>query len=356
VLGLPEEKQAALRSYDYRAIKMRPPFDPAPMPLYDLPGAGLSPLPPRSFARIAAMARFLKATTKPAGRILQVGDTDSGRLFKLHPVWRAADASDGEEDALDRRGLGAALDALLSGAGTGRDDWLDARILRRLAKEQAVGLPVTGPFPTPRGDLAVLLGEIGRLPADCRRVTEILVPGGVDPREGLSCEAFPEFGLYVLRGPRFFLALRCAGYARADAPTGHTHDDNLAIELQIDGRDVIVDPGSYLYTPSPENRERYRAAGAHFAPRPAGRTAAVPAGLFALRHVARATCLHCGPGGLAGRLDAPDWRAWRVLELLSGTIRVTDACAPGPLAPIPADPPAITTGYGKRTPDPAYSF
>ena len=356
VLGLPEERQAALRSYDCCAINVRPPFGPSPMPLYDMWGAGPSPLPLNSFARIAAMGRFLGATTKPTGRILQVGDTDSGRLFKLHPVWRASESFEPEEDNLDRRGLGAALEALLAGLGTGRDEWLDATVLRQFAKNRRIGLPTIATAPPPQGDLAALLEEIGHLPADCRRVTEIPIPAGIDSGEGLVCAAFPDFGLYLLRGPRVFLALRCAGHARGDAPTGHTHDDNLALELQLDGRDVITDPGSYLYTPVPEIRERYRAAEAHFAPRPAGRTAAVPAGLFALRHVARATCLHCGTGGLAGRLDAPDWKAWRVIELLPSAIRVTDACAPGPLAPISADPPRVTTGYGKLTKSPAYTF
>ena len=338
ILGLPEEKRAALLSYDCHAIDVRPPFDPAPLPQHDLPGAGPSPLPPESFARIAGMARFLSATTKPTGRILQVGDTNSGRLFKLHPTWHATEASDRDEDILDRRGLGAALEALFAGSGSGGDNWLDAVILRRLAKDRTVVVPVAAPAPTPHGDLAALLEEIGRLPSDCRRVIEIPIPGGIDPRDGLFCDAFPDFGLYLLRGPRLFLALRCAGHARGDAPTGHTHDDNLALELQIDGRDGIADPGSYLYTPFPAMRERYRAVEAHFVPRPVGRRAAVPAGLFALRHVARATCLHCGTGGLAGRLDAPDWRAWRVIELLPGAIRVTDACTPGPLAPAPAEP------------------
>ena len=356
VLGLPEEKWAALRDYDCRAISVRPAFGSAPMPLHDLPGVGRSPLSLEALARLSAAGRFHAATTKPTGWILQVGDTDSGRLFKLHPTWRAPGECAPEADDLDRRGLQAALDALFAKSGVAKDDWLDAVVIRHLAKSRTVDRPAIAPVALPRGDVASLLDEIGRLPADSRRVTEIPLRADGLLDGGVSCEAFPDFGLYILRGPRLFLSLRCAAHGRGDAPSGHTHDDNLALELQIDGRDIIVDPGSYLYTACPESRERYRAASAHFVPRPADHCATVPVGLFDLPHVARATCLHCAPDGIAGRLDGPGWRAWRVVELAAGAIRITDACAPGPLAPFSVAPPAITVGYGKRTQDPAYTF
>jgi Heparinase II/III N-terminus/Heparinase II/III-like protein len=348
VLGLTDEKMAALGGYDARAIRVRPPFAPAPLPLHDLPGAGRAPLSPLVFERLRRMADFLAAVTKPDGRLLQVGDTDSGRLFKLHPVWRGGTEPD--EDALDRRALSGALGALVGG---GDDAWLDARVVRILAKARAVPVPSTAAPTLPGDDLATLLDTLGRLPDDSRRVTEFLLPAGADR---LTAAGFADFGLFVLRGPRLFVSLRCAGHEQTDAPSGHTHDDNLAMDLQIDGRDVIVDPGSYLYTAFPEIRERYRGIGAHFAPRPAGRCAVVPEGLFALRHLARATCIHCGPAGLAGRIDAPDWHAWRVIKILPDRLRVTDACDPGPLVPVPTDPPPISDGYGKRTANPAYSL
>jgi hypothetical protein len=355
-LGLPDEKLAALRSYDHRAIRVRPPFSAAPMPLYDLPGAGPSPLSPQVFRRLRAMGKFLRAVTKPSGRIVQVGDTDSGRLLKLHPVWRQSGTSFPDEDHLDRRAVTAALDASFSDPSAESDEWLDGPVIRQLAKHHAVRLPPAEGAEMPLMDLVPLLADLQRLPSECRRVTEIPFPAGGDPEGAVACAAFPDFGLYVLRSSRLFLSLRSARHERADAPSGHTHDDNLAVELQIDGRDLIVDPGSYLYTPFPAIRERYRAAEAHFVPRPAGRAAVAATDLFELRHTARAACLHCGIDGLAGRLDGPDWQAWRVVEVLRGVVRITDACSPGPLAPITLQPPLVTTGYGKLTQSPAHTL
>jgi hypothetical protein len=356
ILGLPPQKLTALQFYDHRAIRVRPPFRPAPMRLHDLPGAGPSPLPLRCFQRIAGMADFMQSSTKLSGRILQVGDTDSGRLFKLHPVWRRVGASDPDEDLLDRRAVAAGLEALVAVRCCGDQRWLDAEVVRRLAGGKVAAPPAIDPPAPPEGDLSHILAELQAMPGDCRRTTEIPLPESAGSRRETTCTAFPEFGLYILRAPGFFLSLRCAGHSRTDAPSGHTHDDNLAVDLHADGRDLIADPGSCFSTPFPGIRERYRGAGAHFAPRPAGCSAVVPAGLFELRHVARAVCLHCGPDGLAGRLDGPGWQAWRVVELLPGAVRITDACAPGPIATIPADPPAVTAGYGKITQSPAYSF
>lgn len=355
VLGLRGEKLSALQSYDCHAVRVRPEFEPAPMRLHGLPGAGPSPLSLQTVERIGAMADFLEAVTKPTGCIMQVGDTDSGRLFKLHPAWDAASRWD--EDALDRRALSGAFDAFF-GAGSGDGDiWLDARVIRSLTKGRTVARQAReAPAPSVE-NLSAVLAQIGRLPDDGQRVTEFSLPAGFDAAEGLSCAAFPDFGLFVLRGPRLFVSLRCARHSRPEAPSGHTHDDNLTMELQIDGRDVIVDPGSYLYTAFPEIREQYRAAAAHFVPRPIDGSAIVPSGgLFELRQSARATCLHCGPTGIAGRLDAPDWQAWRVIELLPGRIRVWDASSPGPLARFSAEPLNISNGYGKLTTRPAYSF
>lgn len=355
-LGLPDEKMSALQSFDRRAIRVRPPFDPAPMPLHDLPGGRSSPLAPVAVERLGATGRFLQAVTKPSGRILQVGDTDSGRLFKLHAAWNRTKTGEWEEDDLDRRALLEAIGVVVADRSGSEGFWLDSRVVRSLVKGNSV-VPHPAQAPSlPSQDLPAVLGQISGSPADNRRTTELPLPSGLDPEDGLSIAVFPEFGLYILRGPRLFLSLRCAGHARTDAPSGHTHDDNLAIELQIDGRDVIMDPGSYVYTPFPAIRERYRGAGAHLVPRAVDRQAAVPEGLFGLRHLARATCLHVSRQGLAGRLDGPDWQAWRVVELLPNALRITDACAPGPLAPIPPDPPQVSNGYGKRTESPAYSL
>jgi hypothetical protein len=94
---------------------------------------------------------------------------------------------------------------------------------------------------------------------------EIPVPGGGLLRDP-ALYAYPEFGVFLYRAKRFSLAIRCGSIGQ-NGVGGHAHNDQLSIELNVDGEDWITDPGTYLYTPIPERRDEYRSVRAHFAPR-----------------------------------------------------------------------------------------
>lgn len=44
---------------------------------------------------------------------------------------------------------------------------------------------------------------------------------------------------------------------------GHAHNDKLSFILQYDGKNIIVDPGTYIYTPLPEQRNIFRSTKSH---------------------------------------------------------------------------------------------
>lgn len=48
-----------------------------------------------------------------------------------------------------------------------------------------------------------------------------------------------------------------------NANGGHCHNDKLSFELCIDGEDVIVDPGTHVYTAEPEWRNKLRSTAYH---------------------------------------------------------------------------------------------
>ena len=52
--------------------------------------------------------------------------------------------------------------------------------------------------------------------------------------------------------------------------SGHLHDDNLAIDLVINNKNIITDPGSLCYTSDLSVRNKYRSIDSHFAPRKLG--------------------------------------------------------------------------------------
>lgn len=293
---------------------------------------------------VAAVSKWMK----PDGRPPQIGDNDSGRFFRLHPSLEKG--PDGEIDnLLDHRHVVDAGASLFAGdLPSAAPRWLDASVVRALARGRTLRRSADASEPSDGlGDEASfhrLSEEIGRLQPLSRRIIELPLPG-LDP-DSLRRHALAEFGLLVFVSGESFISLRCAPKPPFAHTMGHTHDDNLCLEVHHRGADLIADPGSYLYTPLPEQRDLYRNATAHFAPRPAqGAPAARPLGPFAMEHDSTARCIYFGPLGAGAVLDGPGWRTYRILRPESGKLVILDACNKGALAPLRSVP--LSRGYGR---------
>ncbi|CCG40584.1 heparinase II/III domain-containing protein [Magnetospirillum molischianum] len=232
--------------------------------------AGLDrPLSVEAQGRLAAALRFATAATLPSGTLIQIGDTDSGRFFKAAPLCDPG-AAGPVERILDPAELFAAARGLFeqippatippkAGFATALTAAL-ANGIRFTEAAPPLPAPPTGPiFSTPAG-LVVRIQ-----PPD---------PTALDGMEPL---AFPDFGLYLWRGPRALVAVRC-GPIGQNGRGGHAHNDQLAVEIEIDGVPWARDPGSYVFGSDLVARDRYRSALAHFVPR---RGTEEPAGLLA---------------------------------------------------------------------------
>jgi hypothetical protein len=316
-------------------------------------------------------ANFVLDATRPDGRIVQIGDTDSGRIFKLDPVLTLAEPEavratfpnldgwipqprDGVyvlEEHLDCRHLAAAAGALTKCAE------LEAR-----ARAPVEAACVRAFAPTPR---SVLWSE----PRTARRV-----PIGEDVAfkalalaapssawlertfktheegilDGLDFAAYPDFGLWVFRSPRLYLAVRCGSVGQNGAG-GHSHNDQLAMELWIDGGARAIDPGTYLYTPLPGRRNEYRSVAAHDAPQLGVREPALLThGLFQLQKALPGTCVYFGPRGFVGWHDGYGERVTRWIELGSDAVTVRDWAESGETPRVAAAVPLFSPGYGQR--------
>ena len=154
---------------------------------------------------------------KPNGRIIQIGDNDNGRLFKLY---------------------------------------------NRPSLEQGYLLSIGyGIF----GDKQFCIKEI---PFD---ILSFLFFGekcfnqyksNEQSINGLSSKDFKESGIYVLRNKNFSMAVSCMPYGRKGHGV-HAHNDKLSFELTYKGIDIIVDPGSYVYTSFPAERNKFRSTKYH---------------------------------------------------------------------------------------------
>ncbi len=228
-------------------------------------------------SRLAGIARFTQSVTKPNGRVAQIGDADNGRFFKICPV---------EETHLDHRGLVAAINGLFTAEDfatfAGPSFAFETEVVAALGHSPALTLAPAPP--------EMVIAETPEGSADQTDEIAILIP---DPEilSNLDRHAYPDFGLYIWRSKRFFLSIRCGAFA-ADGIGAHAHNDQLAIELNIDGEDWLADPGSYVYTALPELRDLYRSRQAHATPKFGdGEPSPLNRGLFRLADRCHARCL-----------------------------------------------------------------
>lgn len=256
------------------------------------------------FERLERMAEFSMHITKPNGRVAQIGDNDSGRFLPLGLF--------GEAQHLDHSSAVGAVNALF-----GRSDFtefadnrgnLTKAVVSALANGQSVASYLDN-----SGQPAALNRHIDKRSGDKLNTiaqTIIELPDKT-VLDGLQAVSYPDFGLFIWRSRRFFLSVRC-GPIGQNGNGGHAHNDQLAIELNIDGQDWIADPGTYVYTPAPHHRDAYRSVRAHGAPKIGkAEPARLTLGMFRLEDSAQAKCSlfnqmefegsHMGYGGVLRR-------------------------------------------------------
>jgi len=85
------------------------------------------------------------------------------------------------------------------------------------------------------------------------------LPSRIEP---LASKAFPDAGWFIIRHHNDYCSI-CCGPNGQNGNGGHAHNDKLSFELMIDGQDVIVDPGTYVYTPYPKERNKFRSTAYH---------------------------------------------------------------------------------------------
>ena len=78
----------------------------------------------------------------------------------------------------------------------------------------------------------------------------------------LKSKAYKNSGYYILRNDEIYLIIKC-GPNGMNGNGGHTHNDQLSFELNVSGRDFIIDPGTYVYTADYKLRNLFRGTSMH---------------------------------------------------------------------------------------------
>jgi hypothetical protein len=355
LLGMPETRLRVLQSVNCdRLIDKQMPARKA-ISLNSFNGADpLTLFPDWYFKSLEKMAEFTMHITKPNQQIPQVGDNDSGRFLKIHPVYRRITVAEAkshyanliryndlpdqadywDEDHLDHRSLVAGMNGLFqrhdftefSGPG-----WIDTYLIKALAGELSLPSYWSAGKQTDAGQVRIgktinlikINAKKDSLHENSRKLIRIPVPE-TNIYENLQLFAYPDFGIYIFRSERLYLALRC-GPIGQNGNGGHAHNDQLSLELTIDGRNWICDPGTYVYTPLPEKRNEYRSVTAHYAPQVKGlEPGNLQNGLFCLGNDAQGSCLYFGEDGFVGMHHGYGFPVFRTVMLLKNTIQIID--------------------------------
>ena len=168
--------------------------------------------------RLYKMFEFLLYALKPNGRMPQIGDNDNGRLHIF-----------AKREVLDMRYL------LTLGAIFFKEPKFKVKEFGFC--EEALWVFGDKGYEIWQGLEENCLGNIGS-------------------------QAFPDAGWYIMRSDKNYMIISC-GPNGQKGNGGHCHNDKLSFELCIDGEDIVVDPGTYVYTPNPEWRNKFRSTACH---------------------------------------------------------------------------------------------
>jgi len=329
-LGLPEVKKIALREYDHRGWRFPPPLAPGPAPLYaSTVTEEKSFISERCLQRVQRMAVFAMDVALPCRDVVQIGDNDNGRLFKMQPSMARRDTSELKQRYAN----------LSSSPQQGNSAEQASYLFERQGDHRHMVAAINGLFDRPEyAEFSKGFYE-DRIVRDlakrsvCSALLQFPEPGPDRGQPPVSFKAYQKFGLYVYRSNRFFLTLRC-GPLGQNGNGGHAHNDQLSLTLTVDGHPFVVDPGTYLYTPFPAQRNRFRSTFMHSTLAVPGEEQNVMAqdALFSMQERSKGRLLH---------MDAHGWTAEHIgfgavhrreIHLDTSTISVVDTCAlPGAL-------------------------
>lgn len=348
-------------------------------------------IPKSHFERLERSIEFSKQIVRPDGAIVQFGDNDSGRLFKFSRKISMVTPERARQQfcnldgwelpfeiavvpiedqltmteiiACGSRLLGQSLEA------DADEDWArvtvdvfdsittsasdlphserscrDSRLSRRCVSKDKASIPRAPTEPEP-SKMSLLTAKKLLNCKNFRRYWFGAREAGL--KDDIRHAAFPDFGLYVIQSERLYLAIRCGSF-ESSGTGGHAHNDQLALELILDCEPVIRDPGTYLYTPIPAERNRYRSVSAHFAPSLSGKEPSdLGEGIFRLRDTARAECLEFGDGVFVGRHSGYGELIWRHVKVRDTGVEVLDWYE-GAESLAEWNPPPFSPGYGIR--------
>ncbi len=273
ILGLKEEKIKALQSYNPKGWKVKPKLESLKNQQFTI-NHQLSTInfPQWYIDRLYKIGRFTVDITKQNGEIPQFGDNDSGRFFRFSPIGEFLT----NKEAVSR---------YLNLKGYSEDDELfwDENILNHSTFISCFdGLYEDEVFENSISFEKSFINSMAKNALQAKDKSYKNIKRNTYSLEGLNHKksilydlkssiknlkliSYPDSGIYVFKAANFHLSICFTPLGQKDSG-GHSHNDKLSYEFYLDGKDIVRDPGTYLYTPLPDRRNEFRSIKAHSVP------------------------------------------------------------------------------------------
>ena len=209
---------------------------------------------PKVLDRIISAMRFMQDLIKPNDDIYQIGDNDSGHLFRFYRVGRMENHT-WIENELSTNEIQMLINTVL-GKMTGNnfiESFFSLRINKSIARDNCFILERDESYFT---NLCNIYSYVD--------VHKYHLPSNWE-RHGVELFNYPDFGVCGIKTSRLYLGVSYTSNGQ-NGRGGHSHNDKLSFELQIDNENIEADPGTFVYTSSLEQRNLFRSTLAHNAP------------------------------------------------------------------------------------------
>lgn len=290
--------------------------------------------------RIYKAAFFTADITKDNGNISQIGDNDSGRFFKLSPNGELIKYSDavkkyinlGESSLKSKEYFDENIinhDTFISAANGFFEDEkltlgdkfnLEKSIIKSLSKNKSLSVK---PF---EYRINISDEQVSSLKYCIKkeiRFSDYMCEVIDINRIQLKC--YPYFGIYIFRCSNFYLSVMAGGVGQ-NGIGGHSHNDKLSFELNLNGRDIYIDPGTYLYTALPEERDKFRSAKAHNIPIVNDEEQCSFTGAFSVKNEIKCGILKCTRNNLVVYLTYRNIKILREFIINTDKLIIIDKC------------------------------
>lgn len=223
--------------------------------------------------RLQKAITLFEILQKPNNQFPQVGDNDSGRMFRFTLIGDWINSKEIEKKYLNLKGYN---NLYKKETAYFDEDQLNYSMIidgfkyfngieNKTIENQLIKFLLNKPISTEKGSSESYIcnntsNKVKNL--SFNKTSEIPFPKTIDLNQ-ITYYYYPNSGYFIAKSEDFYLLIIGCTNKKAFSTWGHFHNDKLSFELQIDKKNITFDKGSYLYTPSIEKRNEYRKTKAH---------------------------------------------------------------------------------------------